>query len=247
MKASEAKRRATAFAAVVLLWMEKQLLRFPQQWIMQTFGDAELQTALLILVKAAMFGSVLCWLRFTGGAPLFRGWYKKGSGAKWLILLVPMLAVGNAVGLLGTHWLHLPAQTPQPPVSLLHGVLELVSAALLPAVAEEAIFRKEVQRRLLGLGKANALLCTAVLFALMHSSPLQMFTSFAGGLFLGLAALLWGPGCSMYLHLANNALALVSVWFGPVGGWAGMALAAAASLVWAALEYHKRRNNIDRL
>ncbi len=240
MKPFEAKRTAVAFAAVVLLWAGKQLVRFPQQWVLQTFADAELQTALLLLLKLLLFGSVWVWLWQMGGVPPWRGWWKKEATNSWLLFLVPMLLTGNAVGLLAMQLLGKAAPPAQPPQSPFHAVLEVALSALLPAVAEEGIFRKEIQRRFLGLGKANALFCTAVLFALMHNTPLQMLSSFAGSIFLGLAALRWGTGASVRLHLANNLLALLSSWFGAAGGWTGMALAITASLVWAVQEYHKK-------
>ena len=112
----------------------------------------------------------------------------------------------------------------QPPVSAglepgWQGAGQLVLSVLLPAVAEEAIFRKEILGRLLGAGERPALLASAVLFALLHGDAAQAASALAAGLVLGLVALRWGAGWAAAVHLANNLLALLGT-----GVWPAAAL-----------------------
>ena len=76
-------------------------------------------------------------------------------------------------------------------------------------LAEELVFRGAVQRRAQPLGRGQAILLQAVLFALQHGSAAAMVYALVCGLGLGWLAdrtgHLW-PG--MLLHSANNLLVL---------------------------------------
>lgn len=76
-------------------------------------------------------------------------------------------------------------------------------------LAEEGVFRGAVQRRAQPLGREQAILLQAVLFALQHGSVAAMVYALVCGLGLGWLAdrtgHLW-PG--MLLHSANNLLVL---------------------------------------
>lgn len=80
---------------------------------------------------------------------------------------------------------------------------------LLAPLAEEGVFRGAVQRRAQPLGRGQAILLQAVLFALQHGSAAAMAYALVCGLGLGWLAdrtgHLW-PG--MLLHSANNLLVL---------------------------------------
>ena len=83
------------------------------------------------------------------------------------------------------------------------------SLCLLAPLAEEGVFRGAVQRRAQPLGRGQAILLQAVLFALQHGSVAAMVYALVCGLGLGWLAdrtgHLW-PG--MLLHSANNLLVL---------------------------------------
>ena len=76
-------------------------------------------------------------------------------------------------------------------------------------LAEEGVFRGAVQRRAQPLGRGQAVLLQAALFALQHGSAAAMAYALVCGLGLGWLAdrtgHLW-PG--MLLHSANNLLVL---------------------------------------
>ncbi len=95
------------------------------------------------------------------------------------------------------------------------GAGQLVLSVLLPAVAEEAIFRKGMLGRLLEAGERRALLAAAVLFALLHGDAAQAVSALAAGLVLGFVALRWGAGWAAAVHLANNLLALLGTGIWP--------------------------------
>ena len=80
---------------------------------------------------------------------------------------------------------------------------------LLAPLVEEGVFRGAVQRRAQPLGRGQAILLQAVLFALQHGSAAAMVYALVCGLGLGWLAdrtgHLW-PG--MLLHSANNLLVL---------------------------------------
>ena len=94
---------------------------------------------------------------------------------------------------------------PMPP----GGAARLFRVCLLAPLAEEGVFRGAVQRRAQPLGRGQAVLLQAVLFALQHGSASAMAYALVCGLGLGWLAdrtgHLW-PG--MLLHSANNLLVL---------------------------------------
>ena len=92
---------------------------------------------------------------------------------------------------------------------LLAGAAQVFRVCLLAPLAEEGVFRGAVQRRAQPLGRGQAILLQAVLFALQHGSVAAMVYALVCGLGLGWLAdrtgHLW-PG--MLLHSANNLLVL---------------------------------------
>lgn len=95
------------------------------------------------------------------------------------------------------------------------GAGQLLLSVLLPAAAEEAIFRKGMLGRLLEAGERRALLAAAVLFALLHGDAAQAASALAAGLVLGFIALRWGCGWAGAVHLTNNLLALLGTGLWP--------------------------------
>ena len=82
---------------------------------------------------------------------------------------------------------------------------------MLAPAAEELVFRGAVQRLARPLGRKNAVLLQAVLFALQHGSPAAAAWALVCGLGLGWLADRTGrvwPG--MLLHTLNNLLVLAA-------------------------------------
>lgn len=92
-------------------------------------------------------------------------------------------------------------------------VLTVLGVALMPALAEEFLFRGYVQSRLLKAWPAwGAILVSGVLFAVAHMDPIQSLGVLPIGIWMGIVAfrtnsLLPAIGC----HLVNNTYALVAM------------------------------------
>ena len=88
--------------------------------------------------------------------------------------------------------------------------LTLVFVALIPAVAEEYLFRGNIARGLSKNGYFFAIFVSSALFALMHGNPLQLVHQFILG--VACAVLYFSTRSlipSIALHFLNNAVALV--------------------------------------
>ena len=87
------------------------------------------------------------------------------------------------------------------------GAARFCRVCLLARLAEEGVFRGAVQRRAQPLGRGQAILLQAVLFALQHGSAAAMAYALVCGLVLGTIRSRTGsvwPG--MLLHTLNNLL-----------------------------------------
>lgn len=88
-------------------------------------------------------------------------------------------------------------------------VLMFIGTALVPAVAEEFLFRATVLSNLKPYGKIMAVVGSSVLFGLMHQNPYQLLYATASGLVLGYAYLKTGSiWCPMLIHFFNNAFSV---------------------------------------
>jgi membrane protease YdiL (CAAX protease family) len=86
----------------------------------------------------------------------------------------------------------------------------LIALAILPAIAEELVFRGVLARSLAPHGAVLAVVASAIAFSLYHIDRSQMVGTFPLGLALGVLAVRSGsvvPG--MITHLLNNAIVLV--------------------------------------
>lgn len=110
-------------------------------------------------------------------------------------------------------WLRLPGDTGvlerltrQPPLGL-----ALVVIAVLPAIAEEMLFRGVLARGLdTRLGAFWAILISAAAFGLYHLLPIQMIPTFLLGLALGVIAVRGDSIVpTMIAHALNNTIAIV--------------------------------------
>ena len=111
-------------------------------------------------------------------------------------------------------------------------LLSAVSAAVTPALMEELLFRGAVFRRLQRFGDGFAVVFSALLFALCHTTVGQMLPAFVSGLFLALFAVRSGSLLTpMLIHFLYNFLVFLAAAWGLYGGEAGSRL---SGLVFAA-------------
>ena len=84
-------------------------------------------------------------------------------------------------------------------------VLQFIVICVVPGFCEEFLFRGAILTNCLPFGRANAIMISAFLFAMMHQNPEQLFYTFVAGIFLGLlyekTGSIW-PGT--ILHIINN-------------------------------------------
>ena len=154
------------------------------------------------------------------GYDTIRGMGFEGRFSLWATLLVIPLSVAlicmgqplaegfvRLVALIGYDTSAATSIMPSTPGEL---AATLILVALLPAIAEEYIFRGCIARSFARKGYVFAVFMSALLFAIMHGSPLQLVHQFLIGvvcavLFFATRSL-WPP---MILHFLNNAIALV--------------------------------------
>ena len=92
-------------------------------------------------------------------------------------------------------------------------LVQFLALCVMPAIAEELLFRGAFQGLMRPCGSAAAIFAPALLFGVLHLDLAQGLTAFACGVFLGWLAERPGsilPG--MLLHLVNNALAFLTIY-----------------------------------
>ena len=92
-------------------------------------------------------------------------------------------------------------------------LMQFLALCVMPAIAEELLFRGAFQGLMRPCGSAAAIFAPALLFGVLHLDLAQGLTAFAYGVFLGWLAERSGsilPG--MLLHLVNNALAFLTIY-----------------------------------
>lgn len=154
------------------------------------------------------------------GYDTIRGMGFEGRFSLWATLLVIPLSVAlicmgqplaegfvRLVALIGYDTSAATSIMPSTPGEL---AATLILVALLPAIAEEYVFRGCVARAFARKEYVFAVFMSALLFAIMHGSPLQLVHQFLIGvvcavLFFATRSL-WPP---IILHFLNNAIALV--------------------------------------
>lgn len=92
-------------------------------------------------------------------------------------------------------------------------LMQFLALCVMPAIAEELLFRGAFQGLMRPCGSAAAIFAPALLFGVLHLDLAQGLTAFACGVFWGWLAERSGsilPG--MLLHLVNNALAFLTIY-----------------------------------
>ena len=89
-------------------------------------------------------------------------------------------------------------------------VLNFIVISVVPAFCEEFLFRGAILSNCRPFGRTNAVIISAVLFALMHQNAGQLLYTFAAGIVLGLIYEYTGSiwNCTI-LHLLNNFVSVV--------------------------------------
>ncbi len=96
------------------------------------------------------------------------------------------------------------------PSDSLGAVFYILNLTVVPAVFEEIAFRGVLMQSLRRFGDSFALLTSAVLFALVHISPLSMPNAFLMGLVIGYFVLFTGSlYTGMIIHLVHNLFSLM--------------------------------------
>lgn len=92
-------------------------------------------------------------------------------------------------------------------------LMQFLALCVMPAIAEELLFRGAFQGLMRPCGSAAAIFAPALLFGVLHLDLAQGLTAFACGVFFGWLAERSGsilPG--MLLHLVNNVLAFLTIY-----------------------------------
>jgi membrane protease YdiL (CAAX protease family) len=85
----------------------------------------------------------------------------------------------------------------------------MLTMAVVPAITEELLMRGMIMQPLRRFGNGFALVCSSILFALLHQNMTQAPMAFFAGLALGWASIktgaLWAP---ILIHFWNNAVSV---------------------------------------
>lgn len=101
-------------------------------------------------------------------------------------------------------------EMPQPPMTASGIALSLLSSAVVPALIEEMALRGIVMQSLRKYGDWFAIICSAMIFGLMHCNLLQIPFAFIAGIAIGYAVIvtesLW---TGILIHFCNNAFSVI--------------------------------------
>lgn len=184
---------AFAIAAIYALQLAAGQLASPLVAFAVCYGATAIAIAIVAKARAFGLGITPGSLRIWGAAVLIglSAWYVDLALVTWL---APR---GGAP--------HLEAIVEHAPVGL-----ALIAIALLPAIAEELVFRGVLARSLARRSVPIAILASALVFSLYHLLPIQMVATFPLGVALAILAVRSGsvlPG--MLTHFLNNAMVIV--------------------------------------
>lgn len=102
-----------------------------------------------------------------------------------------------------------------PPKTIPAYVVYAINMTVLPAVFEELAFRGSIMQPLRRFGDSFALLCSSLLFALVHLLPVRFPNAFLMGLVIGYFVLFTGSiKTGIIIHFVHNLLILIQVTLG---------------------------------
>lgn len=99
-------------------------------------------------------------------------------------------------------------------------VILYMGTALAPAFAEEFLFRGVIYSNLRPYGRTQALIISALAFALMHQNIAQFFYTFVFGVVMALMCEYTGSiWCSIIVHMMNNEISVIQeiLYYGKFG------------------------------
>jgi membrane protease YdiL (CAAX protease family) len=103
-----------------------------------------------------------------------------------------------------------PAPVMAAPAGVTASILYFISVVIAPAFLEEAVFRGVMLQSLRRFGDGFAVVCSSILFALLHGNLLQSPYPLLLGLLIGYFVVRTGSvWAGVAIHFANNLLALV--------------------------------------
>ena len=93
-------------------------------------------------------------------------------------------------------------------------VLSMISTAIVPAFAEEFLFRGLIVSNIKPYNKGAAVVISAITFGLMHQNPMQLLYATVAGIVFGLVYVetesIW---CCIILHFVNNFISIMQSYF----------------------------------
>ncbi|MBR2337465.1 MAG: CPBP family intramembrane metalloprotease [Clostridia bacterium] len=96
------------------------------------------------------------------------------------------------------------------PFSALFALIYIAEIAVLPAIAEEMVFRGIIMRGFEQFGGLFAVLCSSVMFSLMHGNFGQLILQFIGGLAIGgVVYITKNYLLGSIMHFVNNAFSII--------------------------------------
>lgn len=108
--------------------------------------------------------------------------------------------------------LNLPLSHTTLPSGVANITMFFISTVIFAPIFEEIIFRILILERLRRYGDVFAIVASAVLFSLLHSSFEAFPYAFVSGLILGFVAVKTGSAlCSMIIHAVNNLISCISL------------------------------------
>lgn len=100
----------------------------------------------------------------------------------------------------------------QAPQGAFATVIFILTHAFIAPIAEELLFRSVILERLRRYGDLFAVLTSALLFSLLHSSFQSYLYAFVSGVIFGLLAIWTGSAlCPIIIHFINNALSVCMI------------------------------------
>lgn len=180
----------------------------------------QLPLAALLVTNLVAFGAVLSWAA-TANRGMNRALWRGGCAGPgaWLAAVVGGLGTTIAITV-ASNLLQRVLPMPESFAALFRGltdvghapVIATLTVVVVPAVAEEALFRGYILRGLLGHVRPwTALALTTLLFTVLHMNPWQVPAGVGLGLLCGWVYLRTRSlVLCMVLHGVNNALALFS-------------------------------------
>ena len=94
-------------------------------------------------------------------------------------------------------------------------VLDFIVICVVPGFCEEFLFRGAILANCRPFGRTNAILISAILFAIMHQNPEQLFYTFVAGVMLGIVdektESIWN--CTL-IHIFVNLISTYEDWIG---------------------------------